>query len=248
MTGTVDSSERDQRLSRIATQWSMVAAAHDDAAEDSAVVRRALFEQYAAAGYQYLLGAVRDPDIAEELCHDFAVRFLGGNFHRADPGRGRFRDYVKKALINLVNDYHRKRKHWPRPLPGNVQIAAEPAAIESARSFEECLREELLQRTWNTLAESLPMYHAVLRMRVDQPNLSSAEIAKELTAHGDKQVSPEVVRKTLQRARAKFAELLLKEVSRSCEDSSVQRLCSELEQLDLLKYCQSALERHDGLS
>ena len=43
--------------------------------------------QHCGAAYRYLLGAVHDPDAADDLCQDFAVRFLRGDFRRADPGR-----------------------------------------------------------------------------------------------------------------------------------------------------------------
>src|SRR3712207_7176976 len=49
----------------------------------------------------------RSEAAAEELLQEFAVRFLRGDFRRADPQRGRFRDYVKTALIHLVIDHQR---------------------------------------------------------------------------------------------------------------------------------------------
>jgi DNA-directed RNA polymerase specialized sigma24 family protein len=48
---------------------------------------------------------VRDPEVADDLAQEFALRFLRGDFQRADPERGRCRDYLKRALINLVHDY-----------------------------------------------------------------------------------------------------------------------------------------------
>ncbi len=51
------------------------------------------------------------------------------------------------------------------------------------------------------------------------------------------------VRKTLQRAREKFAALLVEEVTRSIESNDPTHVEDELIALDLLRYCRVALER-----
>jgi hypothetical protein len=51
------------------------------------------------------------------------------------------------------------------------------------------------------------------------------------------------VRKTLQRARAKYAELLVAEVARSMDDPTPDELEQELIDLELLPFCRSALGR-----
>jgi RNA polymerase sigma factor (sigma-70 family) len=235
--------EDDARLSRIATRWSLVAEAHSREEEDAVATRQALFERYAAASYRYLLGAVHDAEAAEELCHEFAVRFLSGDFHRADPARGRFRDYVRKALINLANDHHRSRRDHPQRLPESLQLAARTDETQSERTFEDCLREELLDRAWKALKEANANYHAALHLKVFEPELSSREIAEEINRRTGKALSPDTIRKTLERARTKFAELLVEEVARLGQLGDPDQLRSELEQLDLLKYCRSALDR-----
>src|SRR6266571_6521976 len=98
------SQDLEQRLSRIATQWTVVFQAHGAADHAAGEARNRLLLQYSGAVYRYLFGAVRNADVAADLCQDFAVRFLRGDFHRADPCRGRFRDYLKTALANQVND------------------------------------------------------------------------------------------------------------------------------------------------
>ena len=72
--------------------------------------------------------------------------------------------------------------------------------------------------------------------------MQSPEMAERLTAELGKPMSPENDRKTLQRAQAKFADLLLDQVSDSLDDPATD-LEAELRDLDLLKYCRSALER-----
>lgn len=232
--------DTDERLSRIATLWTVVFQAHGDAAAVDA--RHRLMLRYSAAAYRYLLGATRDPDAAADLCQEFAVRFLRGDFRRADPGRGRFRDYVKTALANLVNDHHRSRQAWPK---GMSVDAPEPAApVEPSESdFLGGWRQALLDRTWEALAADNPSYHATLLLRVNEPDLPSPEMAEQLTAQLGKPVSPENVRKMLQRAHGKFAELLLEQVEASLTEPSKDELAEELKALDLLRYCQAALEK-----
>src|SRR5437868_15369064 len=110
----MDAAELSQRLSRIDTLWTMLLRAHGG--EPGAVqdAQCKLLERYRGAVYRYLLGAVRDADAAEELAQEFALRFVRGDFRRASPDRGRFRSYLKTALIHLVTDYHRARQRAPR--------------------------------------------------------------------------------------------------------------------------------------
>src|SRR5690606_22273269 len=95
-------------LSRISTEWDLVFQAHSGPPEEVTAAQSKLMSRYAGAVHRYLLGALRDPDTAAELDQEFALRFLRGDFHRADPSRGRFRDFIKRALRNLMVDHLRK--------------------------------------------------------------------------------------------------------------------------------------------
>jgi RNA polymerase sigma factor (sigma-70 family) len=240
--------ELDERLSRISTFWSMVVEAHGDPADARQAAQNRLLQRYSGAAYRYLLGAVGDPDTATELTQEFALKFIRGDFQRADPQRGRFRDYVKTALVHLVTDYYRSRQAWPKPLAGDIpdQSAATITGESGESDFLSSWREELLDRTWHVLGEVNPAYHAVLLRRVENPDLPSAQIAEELCASLGKPLTAAWVRKNLQRAHEKFADLLLDEVARSLESSQVEDLRDELRELDLLKYCQSAVARRGG--
>ena len=63
----MDSQELNQRLSRISTQWTMVFWAHGPQADGRQAAVERLLERYGGAAIRYLLGAVRDPEVAEEL-------------------------------------------------------------------------------------------------------------------------------------------------------------------------------------
>jgi RNA polymerase sigma-70 factor (ECF subfamily) len=241
-----DEAQEQQRLTQISTRWTMLCEAH--AGADAATAAQAsLLQRYTRPVYRYLLGAVRDPDVAADLAQEFVYRFLRGDFRRADPERGRFRDYLKRALCHLVTDHHRARQAWPRQLAEAGAEPAAPAAEEPDRDreFLAAWREELLKRTWAALAQAQPTYHAVLRFRVDNPEVSSPQMAEQLTAQLGKPLTPDGVRKALERAHNKFADLLLNEVASSLQAPSLPDLRDELRELDLLKYCQSALKRRE---
>jgi RNA polymerase sigma-70 factor (ECF subfamily) len=237
----VSAADADERLSRMLTLWSVVLRAADPSAGEAAAARERLLLRYRGAAYRYLLGAVRDVDAASDLCQEFAVRFLRGDFRRANPERGRFRDYVKTALVNLVNDYHRRRQKQPLPLAAEAEDRAADAASEA--DFVSSWREELLNQTWEALRVAQPVYHAVLLLRVEDEDMPSSEMAERLTQQLEKPMTPENVRKTLQRSHAKFAELLLEQIADSLTEPTQEELLDELRALDLLKYCRTALER-----
>jgi RNA polymerase sigma-70 factor (ECF subfamily) len=238
--------ELEERLSRISTLWTVVFQAHEGQADTVREAQKELMGRYHGAVYRYLLGAVRDPDVAAELFQDFALRFLRGDFRRADPRRGRFRDYVKIALVHLVTDYYRLRHAWPAPLADDPPDRRTPELVAESLhgDFLASWREELLQRTWQGLSQLNGSYHAVLLCRVENPDLPSARIAEELSKSLGRPLTAAWVRKNLQRAHEKFADLLLDEVARSLENATPDGIRDELRELDLLKYCQSALARH----
>ena len=115
--------------------------------------------------------------------------------------------------------------------------------MDEDQRFVNSCREEILDRTWKALDADRPNYHAALRMRVESPDLTSREIAEKLSLARDTPVTPARVRKTLERAHAKFADLLIDEVAADLDSPSVDDLSAELGELDLLKYCRSALQR-----
>ncbi len=230
----------DQRLSRITTLWTLHVRAHSS---DAAAAGRAeLLHRYRAAAYRYVLAAVRDVDVADDLAQEFAVRFLRGDFRHADPGRGRFRDYLRTALRHLVTDHQRARKLAPAPL------ATEPVAQseDADTTFQAAWREELMERTWQRLAAEQPTGHAVLRCRVEEPDLTSAQVAERLTRKLGRPHTAEGVRKALQRAHERFAEMLLGEVAATLERPTAADLEGELQELGLTRYCRSALTRWRG--
>jgi RNA polymerase sigma-70 factor (ECF subfamily) len=242
----VDASNSETRLSGLQTLWSQVRLAHDDESAARQAAREALLRRYAGAIRRYLVAVVRDRDAADDLAQEFALRFLRGDFRNADPGRGRFRDYVKAAVLNLVTDYHRRLNTRPVPVP--PEDLNRPDTSDSDDGvFRESWRDELLDRAWEALAaverETGRPLHTVLRFRAANPKASSTEMAEQVGARLGKPVTAVGVRQTLHRAREKFAELLLDAVADTLEAPTRDRLGEELEELGLLGYCKPVLEK-----
>jgi RNA polymerase sigma factor (sigma-70 family) len=242
----MDDRDFDNRLSQIATRWSVLLQAHQET-DAAAAARQQLLERYCGAVYRYLLAAVRDHHAAEDLTQEFALRFVRGQFRLANPERGRFRDYVKTALFHLVDDYRSRQGRRPSPVPlGGHEPETTPAASEAEQAFTASWREELLARTWRALADEQaagPPYYAVLRLRVEQPDLSSQQMSERLAGQFGKPVTAAGARQLLHRARERFAELLLEETALSLGPAAAGRLEEELADLNLLRYCRPVLDR-----
>jgi RNA polymerase sigma-70 factor (ECF subfamily) len=239
-------------LSQITTLWSVVHEAHGRDAEAATAARQRLLRRYGGAVNRYLLGALRDPEVADELTQEFALRFLGGKYRGAEPERGRFRNFVKGVLAHLIADHYRQQQAQPRHVSldaGDVSAAcADPADPDPL--FVESWRQELLARAWQALADfearTGQPFHTVLRLRADQPDLRSPQLAEQLADRLGKPVSAAGVRQTLHRAREWFADLQLDEVVQTLGKSAEEDLEQELIELNLLTYCQPALDRRPG--
>jgi RNA polymerase sigma factor (sigma-70 family) len=247
----VDENSLNSRLSRISTIWTLLGEAHHESGFGAVDAQSALIQRYQGAVYRYLLGALRDPDAADELFQDFALRVVQGAFRRANPERGRFRDYLKTTLIHLVTDYQNQRRRRPTSLGKTLNEPAvqpyDPATAEE--QFLQSWKEELLARAWESLEKTERQgeqpYYSVLRFRSENSGATSAEMAIRLT----EQLQPEHpftdtgIRKTLQRAKAQFADLLLDEIARSLDNPTLEELEQELIDIELLPHCRSALMR-----
>ena len=246
----VEKVEAEPRLADLSTQWNLIFQARSGTPEQVSLAMSMLMCRYAGAVHRYLLKALKNPDAAEELDQEFAVRFLRGDFRHGDPSRGRFRDYVKRAVQNLMKDYYRRRR---RDGAGTLEPGiAEPAALDEGlvqfeRQFLQSWRNDLLDRAWGSLdalerSTGQPHY-TILRLRVNEPGLKSKEWASRLSETLGRPVTPGAFRQALQRARREFALRLLAEVRASLEEPTPQALEQELADLELLEYCRPYLKR-----
>jgi RNA polymerase sigma-70 factor (ECF subfamily) len=247
----LDQHEFESHLSRIETHWTAVVRAHQGPADGAEAARAALLERYGGAVRRYLLASLRDVDAADDLAQEFALRFLRGDFRNADRGKGRFRDFLKRAVYHLMVDYHRARRSQPRLL---AEDAPEPTGSEADawdqdidRQFLESWRQQLMAHAWVGLERVQERtgqpFAEVLRLRVASPELRSAQLAERLSERLGREVTAGWVRLNLHRARDLFIASLLGEVERSLGNHSAERLEEELAELGLLAYCRPALKR-----
>jgi RNA polymerase sigma factor (sigma-70 family) len=240
------------RLSRITTIWSQVRDAHGADASNAGF--QELFERYRGAVYQYLLGATRNPDVADDLFQEFATRLCSGKFATANPERGKFRNFLRTALINLINDYRRQNART-----GGFTNDEEPPAETTEtkdldRLYVDALRDDLLNVTWNLVRcfeqELGQPYYTVLRSRISQPEMNSEALAAWLNEQsgGQSQYTAASIRKTLQRARSYFADVLIEEVAQRLGTHQLDEIERELIDLGLFAYCKEDFDRRRSKS
>src|SRR5262249_55866767 len=157
-------------------------------------------------------------------------RFLRGDFKNVNPERGRFRDFLKTSVLNLIVDFHRRKKKRPQQMAPDAPEPADSSEdlAELERQFQPSWREELRNRCWEALAplerQTGRPLHTVLRFKAKNPDLRSAEMAGQLGDQMGKPLTAEGVRQTLHRAREKFADLLLDEVLCSLDQPTTSDL------------------------
>ncbi len=243
------------RLSQISTMWTDLRRAHAGGEDEDRGRLAGLLERYQTAAYRYLAAAAGDPDLGVELFQEFALRFLRGDFRKVDPARGRFRDYVRASLINLV----RRGRAAAGRRPGVDPAALDLVAVEDAepdpaedRLFLTEWRKGLLDRAWKQLEDAEraggPPYHTLLRARADRPDETSADLAAFLTERlGRSEAFTDAgVRKLLQRGREELTDRLVEEVAASVPTRDRERLAAELIDLGFYGFCRAALGRWRG--
>jgi RNA polymerase sigma factor (sigma-70 family) len=235
-----------QGLDKLATVMALLDKADVGAEPGMSEGLEQFLKRYSGAVRRYLLAALRDPYAADDLFQEFCLRILGRDFKSADLQGSRFREYLQREAHRLVIDYLRRPKKQTQPLePEGPESAA--TELDAERAFRESWREELLRRAWQALEEDDRKaghhYYTVLRLRAEQPGLSSADLAEELGRRLGKPFSAAKVRRLLSRARNSFTDLLVREVSGSLGQPSPEGLREELIELNLLSYCEEALKR-----
>jgi RNA polymerase sigma-70 factor (ECF subfamily) len=256
-------SDTGKFLTHIPTQWSAVFLAGQSDSGPAAAARRELLVRYHEAVFRYLARELRDDNAAGKLYSDFAVRVLEVDpfLKRADPGRGRFRDYLRAVLRRMVVDHYRGQQRQNKKVRAlDPDGADEPAAQDTSPVPEEeerflsCWRQELINQVWRALEQAEQKtkqpYATLLKHKEHQPGLHAPQLAELLTAELGRPFTAAGVRKLVQRGRELFGELLVQEVARSLRSSPGEKVPAaqveqELIELGVLfSYCKAALERY----
>jgi DNA-directed RNA polymerase specialized sigma24 family protein len=227
-----------ERLSQIATNWTLLVRAHHHEGDERHAAFAELLPRYCRAIERYLRRLVGDID-ALDLSQEFALRFLRGEFRNADPKRGRFRDYVKASIIYLAKSHQKKSSAnvYIGPAPADVPA---PSDSDDDAAFRDFWRQELLSRAWSALEQSSKdkgdLKFAILTARADQPDATTEQLAASLSTKLQREISVVNVRQVMHRAREKFAELLRAEVAATLSNVDASAVDEELAELGLLKY------------
>jgi DNA-directed RNA polymerase specialized sigma24 family protein len=230
----------DPRLGNLSTHWTLIARAH--AAGDGATnAQAAVLPRYCAAVYRHVLAKIGDADAAEDVCQEFAYRFVRGDFRHARPEKGRFRDYVAVAVKHLVGEFHRRKANEEKLLAFDSRtLAAAVASEDSEAAFRDQWRRELLNRAWAALRSECtgepPTPYDVLRRKADEPSIPSAKLAEEFSARTGRAITAANARQLLHRARERFAAFLRMEVKESIPSTDPTDTDAELAELGLLVY------------
>src|SRR5262245_35055633 len=221
----------EERLSQIPTSWTTISSAHT-AGHESQRAMEDLVNRYHDAVTRYINLKVRDKHLADEVLQEFWTKLLTGKLAGADRTKGRFRDYLRTVLHRLIIDHFRTRKLQPLP-PGDLLDSTRPD-----EDFDRVWREAVINRVWSrleTYQATTPKnrYATVLQLRRDHPNASIDEIAEKLGELTRTEVRPEAFRKSLQRARAKFIELLVQELRETIHPTTNEDIEAEIFDLGL---------------
>ena len=232
------------RIDAIATRWSLIRRpGPDQSPESTAEARRLLVLRYAAAIRRYIGAIVKDDEQAAELSQDVVVRLMRGDFAGADPSKGRFRDLLKVAIRNMVRNHWQKESR-DRRSEANLDLVADEAAEAQDHEWTLAWQRSVLQHAWARIEEEDRTTSAaksnsamdVLKLRIEHPDASTAELADLLRRRWKTEVKPDNCRQLLSRARKRFAAVLIDEVRSGLDDESDERLEEELAALQLLDW------------
>ncbi len=241
------------------TQWSVVFKAGQKEGQDASAARQQLLVRYYDAVYRYLCARLGDTDAAGELFSRFAERVLDIHpfLQRADPGQGRFRDYLKAILQRMVIDYYRGNQRENRKrreiMQGTDSEPVQPDVPQEDADFHKVWVEELMNQAWKGLEkvekETGKPYYTLMLYKAQNPTVRSAAMAQHFSQVLGRPLTDANLRQLLHRGQEMLSDLLVAEVARSLrekEDDVVtpQRVEEELINLHLFDtHRRKALER-----
>jgi RNA polymerase sigma factor (sigma-70 family) len=235
----MDPEKPKQQLGDITTIWGEVRDSQSAGGLAAQRAQESLFQRYSGAVRRYLLAALGDAAVAEDLVQEFALALVEGKFRQADPQHGRFRDYIKGVLFHLVSQYRRRQKKQPVPVAAALAQQADEHGTDSDQQFNQSWRDALMARAWVALADAQPTYFTVLHFRAVHPDLPEKQMAAELEPQLGRPIQPDNLRQILHRARKMFADFLMADVTQSLKHPTIESVKQELSDLGLEPFFRS---------
>ncbi|MEM7473928.1 MAG: sigma-70 family RNA polymerase sigma factor [Planctomycetota bacterium] len=226
-----------QSLRSITTRWSVVT-------DINLFVLR-----YSDAINGYLAQVLKDQNDADEVTQVFLTRLLERGLLTSDPNRGRFRDYLIKAVKNAAITFLRKSKRGLKTVP-ILDLDPESDVDRPDHIWESHWRRCLLERAFAEMEDreqKSPSSFAAttLRLQQDHPKATSEEKARLLSEKTGESISAGSFRQKLRRARRSFAEFLTREIAETLGDPTSKEIESELKSLGLGEHLLD-LAKNDG--
>src|SRR5262249_44237866 len=166
---TMDSAPKSA-LDQISTRW----AAIKDPVK--------FLMRYGPAIRKYLDAFLKNVHDADEVSQDFLLRVLEHGFAGAEPDRGRFRDYLKRAVRNAAFTRLRRRDATVGDEGALSGLAADENVSAADEEFLADWRRCLLDRAWRGLESHQRrspgnLFFTALRLTVDHPEEDSEALA-----------------------------------------------------------------------
>lgn len=233
----------------VTTRWSLILAAGADSPTQGQTALAHLCRAYWRPVFAFVCRRGFSVPDAQDLTQDFFVLLLDGDLlRRADPGRGRFRSFLLKALQNFLNDAHDRRRarkrggdlrfvswdEWSAEAPSHLQLTAAADEWPAERLFDARWAATVVERALRTLREECEgrgrgrVYDLLCAYLVtERDEVSYQELARQLS------LNPPAVKRLLHQMRQRYRELLRAEVSETVEsvnevDDELRYLCSVL--------------------
>lgn len=236
--------QQAESLAQIATQWSLLRLAHENAVVGSQAARQALLLRYSRAVRRFVGLLVKDAAAADDVAQDAMVRLMRGDFANADADRGRFRDLLKHAIRNMVRNY------WSREnRRAGIELDEQQFAASDDAQSDLWLQQwtsVLLETAWRALEDYQKrtpgsMAYTVLRLRADHADEDSEQLAQLLSRSLGRPLNAAAMRQQLRRARLRFAQLLVEETARGLTNPTPTAVEEELISLGLMEYVRDFL-------
>ena len=211
----------------------MISTVTADIADPSRFVTR-----YGAAIRAYLRALIPNSHDADEVEQDFLLRVIERGFPDGQGRRGPFRYYLMTVVRNAALAYFRKSQRRPMTV---ADLSAIPAAEFADREWNRKWRECVMKNAWLALRQheqrnSGNLCHTVLRAAVKHPEEGSKMLAARVYSLTGQEMTAEAFRKQLSRARRRFGEFIVQEVSRTLISVTTELIDEELQSLNLWKY------------
>lgn len=205
----------------------------------------ALVLRYGPAIKRFLTGWLRNSgwpnaqELADDISQDLTVKLLERPFSNNPAKRGRFRDYLKRAVINHAYDALRQRVHDKKTIELDPEWLQSP---DAEKGWRDEYRRVFLDRVATLAAEVASGFpHLILRLLAENNEDEAYRRAQGEATHRPAP-SQDALRQQIRRVRLKIAPILIDEIRDGLDDPTDESVQAELAELGLWnKYTKQAL-------